>query len=147
MQTKTTWPAFGLAMLLFAAGCGTDSWKAPLNTVHGTISVNGQPADGAIVRLHKHGEPVDLRKSTPFGLADADGSFLVSTYKYNDGCPVGEYAVTLEWPDKQTSADRLKGKYRRIDKPLMEVTIESGSNELPPIVIEEVGVSLPGKPQ
>ena len=76
-------------------GCGEASSQLPVFPVQGMVAHQGRPLANALIALH----PLD--KSNPRVIAcrattDANGRFSVSTYKANDGAPVGEYRVTVE---------------------------------------------------
>ncbi|MGN6544820.1 MAG: hypothetical protein ACTHK7_07210 [Aureliella sp.] len=133
-------------ILMTFAGCGADDWHARTYPASGRITVNGQAAEGADVTLHPRGQKIDQRGSNPWGIAQADGSFTLSTYKHGDGAPQGEYAVTVRWPVDVTDmsaamVDRLGGAYANAERSQWEVAIEQGENELPPIEIQGAKVN------
>lgn len=125
------------ACLPLCAGCGED-WQAETYPAHGRIAINGEPPAGAIVELRSvHAQP-DVRDSRPWGVVDAEGRFVLSTYEAGDGAPRGEYKVIIRWPPDVTQpslADRLGGAYATSDKSQWSVSIEEGENELPSIDI------------
>src|SRR5438034_11414590 len=70
--------------------------RQPTHPVRGRIYFDGSPAPGAhVVFQQVDGE--NGRTTRADALVDADGSFVLSTYKANDGAPAGEYKVTVAW--------------------------------------------------
>ncbi|HEX4611846.1 MAG TPA: hypothetical protein VH092_26865 [Urbifossiella sp.] len=137
--------AVGSAALL-AAGCS----GGKLYPVTGKVLVNGQPAGGAVVVFNPAANPATMDRK-PTGFAKADGTFVVGTFKDDDGAAPGEYLVTLAWPGQPPAAkaagpkglgggderaldgsDQLKGKYRDPQTSGIKVTIQAGPNDLPP---------------
>ena len=104
--------------------------------------MNGIAPEHAMLMFHPLGEPVEQRKSVPWGIVKADGQYDVSTYVNGDGAPIGEYAVTLYWPVNPhgPSPDRLKGRYANLEAPIVTVSIGNTGNDLPPIELTNVSV-------
>ncbi|RUL83183.1 hypothetical protein [Tautonia sociabilis] len=130
-------------LVLFAisafAGCG-ESWEAETYPASGRLTINGDPAEGALVQLHAIGEPPDERNSRPWGKVRSDGTYTLSTYRNEDGAPAGEYALTITWPPDSSVPsldDRLGFTYSDPGRSKWKVTIEEGENELPPITLTE----------
>jgi hypothetical protein len=123
--------------LLACCGCSGEPRTYP---VRGKVLYKGQPAAGAKVIFEPKNNS-DPRALRPTATVIADGSFTLSSREPGDGAPAGEYAVLLIWPDepargrglavKQPSRDRLRGAYSNPDKPLRQVQITEGNNELP----------------
>ncbi|EAQ78983.1 hypothetical protein [Blastopirellula marina] len=125
-------------------GCGKrEHWMTDTYPASGVVTVNGEKAEGAIVMLFPTSSPVDLRNSKPWGVVGVDGVYQLGTYEQRDGAPSGEYDVTLVWSTGLTP-DRLKGAYSNPSRAVMQVTINSETNELPPIELS--GVSVLAKP-
>ena len=123
---------------LTAIGCGGADWQAETQPVKGTITINGEHPEGAIVTLHPTADAVDVRKSKPWGLVEPDGSYTLRTYDKGDGAPLGDYRVTVAWldnPNVPNSIDLLGGAYADPDQSQWTFTIEKGRTELPPIEI------------
>lgn len=120
-------------------GCGGNDWHADTYPASGRVTINGEPAAGAVIELHSTGEAKpDVRNSRPWAVVQEDGGYVLSTYETGDGAPPGEYAIILRWPPdvKQPSlVDRLGGAYSQPDKSQWRVTITAGENELPPVEI------------
>ena len=127
-------------------GCGDDQWQAATHQAHGRVTVNGEPAAGAVVELHCVGQKPDARNSRPWAIVKHDGSFTLSTYEQGDGAPAGEYALVVRWPpdvSQPSLADRLGGSFARPEQSRWRVTIKEGENELPPVAITGAKVLSP----
>ena len=119
-------------------GCGGEDWHAETYPAQGRITINGEPASGAVVELRSTGEKPDVRNSRPWAVVEEDGAYTLSTYEKGDGAPPGEYAVTVRWPpdvSQPSLADRLGGAYATPEQSQWRVTIAEGDNQLPPIEI------------
>jgi hypothetical protein len=120
-------------------GCGDG--KLPLYPVTGTIMVDGKPADGAMVIFCPlESSSPELRKERPFGTTGPDGKFKLTTFLQDDGIPLGEYKVLVQWIpagaayDERAGggADRLRGRYMNLEKTPLQTTITKEALELPP---------------
>jgi hypothetical protein len=119
------------------AGCA-ESKPVPVYPVAGKVLVNGLPAAGAMVAFHPL-DAADLRAPIPVGAAASDGTFRLMTYTRGDGAPVGDYAVTIIWPDglphdcseEGTLAhDRLKGRFADAAARKRTATVIPGHNDV-----------------
>lgn len=127
-------------MALLAIGCskGDDPSWLPVHKVEGKVVYNGQTVPGALVVLHPaDGDP---KLPRPRGYVRPDGSFVVSTYKTDDGAPIGEYKVTVEWRkavvvdgDAKPGPNVLPSKYGNPRTSGVVVRIAEGTNQLTPI--------------
>lgn len=122
-------------------GCGGGT---SLVQVTGKVLVDGQPADGAIVLFHPES---DALGSVPTAVADASGEFKPVT-NTDTGIPVGNYRVTVSWPDpamrqgaggaqfgmsdERDPPDLLKGKYVARDRSQLTVVIDRSTSQLEP---------------
>jgi hypothetical protein len=66
---------------------------------------------------------------------EADGSFRLTTYCTDDGAPAGTYTVTLTWPlppppGREEGPDRFRGRCADARRPLRQVTVAPGENNL-----------------
>jgi hypothetical protein len=75
--------------LLFLAGCGGSTFPS----VTGTVTLDGQPLDGAVVVFSPDGGAGGGQVAT--GVTDSDGSFKMGTLKLGDGVRPGKYHVTI----------------------------------------------------
>lgn len=134
-----------LLSLVSLTGCGGEDWQAETQPTAGRVTVNGEPPVGALVHLYAAGDGVDTRDSRPWGKIQEDGTFSLSTYEPMDGAPVGEYIFTIVWPEepsKPSLFDRLGHKYAKPEQSQWRVTVREGENELPPIALEGVKVTM-----
>lgn len=137
-------PGINLILLLVGvafSGCSKDNWHAQTLPVTGTLQVNGESHAGIYVILVANGPDVDARGSRPWGVTDSAGNFSLSTYMRGDGCPIGEYLVTVKWPTesaKLTSPDRLYDKFSLPRESKLTVSVTKETSTLPPIVLDDV---------
>ena len=141
----------GLAFvgMVTLAGCGDG--KVARYPVHGSVNIDGRPAEGAFVIFCPVDDAGPQSKSLrPSGTTDATGAFQLITITPNDGAPAGNYKVIVKWPTPPPPAgpddrngrgpkpgpDRLKGKYYDIDRSPLTATIEKKSNDLPPFELK-----------
>jgi hypothetical protein len=125
-----------VALLATLPSCG-NSRKA-CHRVTGELFVDGKPAVDAFIYLHPVDGSEDPKAVRPFGQADENGAFALSSYVTGDGAPAGEYIVTFDWPERSgmfkqnfDGPDRLKGKYRDPKTSQFQLTIEKKENQLP----------------
>jgi hypothetical protein len=105
----------GLALLgtthwgLLVASTALEHERFP---VAGEVSVDGQPATGAQVRLYRlHDEP-ELARAVAWGTVKDDGRFSLKTLGWAEGAPVGKYAVTVAYePPVIHGEDFLPGEH------------------------------------
>jgi hypothetical protein len=101
--------------------------------------VNGEPAKGVVLTFYHDGD-WGKYSIVPQGWTDDSGRFEMATYGAKDGAPVGDYAVTAEWPAyiraKEWGPDKLGGKYAKKESSGLKVHVEKGKNELPPIELK-----------
>ncbi|QDS86547.1 hypothetical protein EC9_07130 [Rosistilla ulvae] len=120
-----------LAMLTLATfGCGP-SGLPPLGTVHGTVTIDGQPVEGASIEF----TPENGRPSV--GETDADGNYnMMFTYDA-DGALVGEHTVRIttarqgvisegDGPSIEARPERLPAKYNEASE--LTVDVVAGDN-------------------
>lgn len=141
-----------LLCLAFATGCSRQPddglEKFP---VTGQVQVDGQPAEGVVVRFFRDGKPGTTNADTPLGVTKADGRFDLSTNGDADGAVAGEYRVTFTWKpgNSPASKDRLGGRYTKLEKSEVTVTVGPDSNELDPFLLESppAGSETPARPR
>lgn len=108
--------------------------------VAGQVLVDGKPAVRAEVRLIPKTplkDPLN-RSIEPYGFVEEDGMFHISTYRENDGAPVGEYAITVAWPvitveggEETFGPDRFQNRYKHPSSPVTIFRVEDVSNLIP----------------
>ncbi len=126
-------------LLLFACGSEPES-SLKLFPVRGKLSVDGKPADGAIVTLWAINPAVKFDR-VPTGYVQPDGTFAVGTTGADDGVPVGEYEVSVAWlpPDArhifQTTgkipASLIARKYNDPKKSGLKLIVKEEDNIVP----------------
>ncbi len=100
----------------------------------GFLLLGDKPAAGAQVQLN----PVNDAKLAglyPHAIVQRDGCFQLTTYKTHDGAPAGTYALTVRWPlppppGREVGPDRFQGRYADRSRPVSQVRINSGQNNL-----------------
>ena len=123
------------ALGLLPAGCsGSRGDRLPTYPVTGHLVVQGKPAEGARVQLTAVGD-VKLLGLCPHATVDRDGSFRLTTYKTGDGAPAGRYALTVTWPlpprpGQEEGPDRFRGRYANPTRPVRQVDVAAGDNDL-----------------
>jgi hypothetical protein len=130
----------GVALAAGGTGCGrTEADHPPCYPVRGTVTYNGKPATGAIVRFWPAGAgPTDWKVVKPEAMVGEDGSFQLLSYTPGDGAPVGEYAVTVRWSgrDAPPGPDLLGERFSDPKRPVLKVTVKETGTEVPPIELK-----------
>ncbi len=134
---------------LVASGCGSgrDTNQLPVFPAKGTISLKGELPKGACLVLHPKGNTAKAPNGDvirPRATVGQDGTFAFSSYNSNDGAPVGEYVITIEWQKivPGPNGDPTKGPslvpppFRRPETSPLIVKIAEGPNQLQPIVLK-----------
>jgi hypothetical protein len=108
MLTSGTLKSLAVFVALVAAcsGCGKSAGMAPLIPVKGKVTYKGQPLKKGRVTF----ESQDTGKRTT-GNLEADGTFVLSTYKQGDGAAAGDYTVIISDVEKTLAKDRAFKKY------------------------------------
>ncbi|MBW3538917.1 MAG: hypothetical protein KY476_01475 [Planctomycetes bacterium] len=130
---------------MWLCGCGGPQEERPaLQPAQGSLFINGKPAEGAMLVLHRaDGKNFDARGTRPRATVGADGSFEVTTYQGGDGAPPGDYQVAVMWlddPDSSTPWDKLGDRYSDPKQTGIRISIEEGESQLDPIRIEKVRI-------
>ena len=132
----------GLLSLLAATslcGCSSKQERIPVHPVKGSVTFEGRPLANALIVLHPKSATGKLDYSSQ-GKTDASGEFQVTTYDTNDGAPVGDYAVTVQYYELITNGSSsepgpniLAPKYATPQTTDIFVTVKAEPNVLPPI--------------
>lgn len=77
---------FCLAAITIASGCDSGPKLVPIS---GQVKIDGKPLERGVVTVWVKGH----RPS--YGVLNSEGRFSLSTHKDGDGCPVGEFPVTI----------------------------------------------------
>jgi hypothetical protein len=134
-RIRVAWWIVG-ALALGLTGCPwSRSDQPPVYPTTGQVFMNGQPAVNAHVQLHAVASPA-LRPLYPHAIVEADGSFHLTTFRTRDGAAAGVYAVTITWPSPpkpghdEDGPDRFRGRYADPQRPVRQVEIKTGPNDL-----------------
>jgi hypothetical protein len=143
--------AFRLAVIgamVTLAGCGDGKNFPKAHEIKGTVLVNGQPAENVQIILNRVGGEALAVPTTPKGMTNAQGEFLITSYNAEDGAPNGEYVITVEWREPTgllkkdfDGPDRLGGAYAKVEKNKaasgFTVKVEGKAQELPPLKLTQ----------
>ena len=78
-----------LIILTVVIGCGGKKWP-PTNKTAGTVTLDGQPLEGATVSFFPQG---DFKPAN--GKTDSAGRFEMTTFNANDGAMTGSFGVAV----------------------------------------------------
>ncbi len=122
--------AAGLCFLL--SGCGSEKTAYPLVSVTGSVKyADGSliPAKRITLKFVSQQSPVDAKTHPRPGLGEVnveDGSFIVSTYNYNDGVIRGKHKVTVQSLDEKNHAtDAIPKRYGDSNSSPLEVDTQN----------------------
>lgn len=129
-----------LSLSLFQAGCSRPTTgvqgKVPLTKVTGSISVDGNPTGGVIVKYVPASDIAEKREAYVKSFTvqtSGDGTFALKTYVPADGVPAGEYKLYCQYfpPEEQvkrreTGEDRFGGKYFLPKPPVKSFSVAEG---------------------
>ncbi|OYP32963.1 iron-siderophore ABC transporter substrate-binding protein [Rhodopirellula sp. MGV] len=83
--------------VIVSPGCSKKQ-EIPVQPTTGRLTINGEPAVGAIIGLYPVSGDFDQRGTRPAGQVKQDGAFTISSFGVGDGAPTGEYNVSIFWP-------------------------------------------------
>jgi len=106
---------------LAIAGCGGD--RPDLGTVHGVVTVDGQPVEGAEIRF----EPADASSRGAWGISGPDGRYQLFYIRDIKGAPVGECTVRITTAT-EGRGEMLPPTYHV--QSTLKRTVEPGDNEI-----------------
>jgi tetratricopeptide (TPR) repeat protein len=131
-----------LSLVVFRSTLLGHSGRVRVYPAQGKVSFEGKPIPGATLFLH----PVGVKTPgfpRPRAIVAEDGSFVLGTYRKDDGAPPGEYKVTVQWFRKATSRDvpvnLLPSRYASPETSDLAVRIQKGEKDLPPLLVKGVG--------
>ncbi len=105
----------------------TDPDHPPLGTAAGTITVNGKPLAGAMIKFHPN--PVnkkDNTSSSSVARSDKDGNYEVQYVRNVMGAAAGPHIVDIRSPGRD-GRERIPKEYNR--RSVLKVEVQEGSNE------------------
>jgi hypothetical protein len=82
-----------LLALSLLLGCGGRAGLPGLVPVAGTVTLNGEPVEGALISFAPTSSDSNARSAS--AITDKNGKFVGSTLDYNDGMQPGEYQVFI----------------------------------------------------
>jgi hypothetical protein len=116
--------------------------RVPVVPVEGELSFDGQPIPGALIVFHPTDAALVDKVPPPRATVREDGTFKLTTYTADDGAPVGEYKVTVEWRklvdkdgDVKAGPNVLPERYTRPNTSDLAAKVIEGSNRLPQFVV------------
>jgi hypothetical protein len=125
-----------LLLVVFRSRLFSDSGRVPVHPARGEARFEGRPMADATIFLH----PVGVKNPAhprPRAVVGPDGTFVLGTYRKDDGAPAGEYHVTVQWFAKAAPHDVprnvLPPRYAGPETSGLTVRIQGGKNQLPPI--------------
>jgi hypothetical protein len=105
-----------LALVVFATmigACSSRSGRAPTYPVTGTVTMKGQPLEGATVVF----VPAEGATHEPAsGITDAAGKFKLSTFLADDGAQEGDYRIKVSKFDIRKPTKEEQDKYISIEE-------------------------------
>jgi hypothetical protein len=109
--------------------------RKPCHPVRGVVLLDGCPLAGAQVVFHSVN--LETKRTTHAGdaLIEPDGTFVLSTYKANDGAPAGDYVVTvtnaglLEGGTVPTTKHPIPAAYEKPGTAPLRVAVKAGKNQ------------------
>jgi hypothetical protein len=110
--------------------------RRPVSPVHGKLHFEGAPTPNAVVTFYLINPDTKRFIRAGDAMAEADGTFTLSTYTANDGAPAGEYAVTVVWWNPLVDAEGKPGpnllpeRYARPETTPLKATVKGGTNEV-----------------
>lgn len=110
--------------------------KKPLHPVLGTVTIDGNLAPGVTVGLYSLNPVTEKYNDVADGLTDEKGHFQLTTYSRFDGCPAGEYAVTVVktgkgfYNDETPQKNLLPEKFTEAKTTPLKLIIKEGTNDV-----------------
>jgi hypothetical protein len=103
---------FMLAAIM-VGGCSSGTKRPPTYPVTGTVTMKGQPLDGATV-VFVPAEGASHEPAT--GISDAAGQFKLSTFLADDGAQEGEYHIKVSKFDMKKPTKEEQQKYQSYEE-------------------------------
>jgi hypothetical protein len=112
-----------LVLCLAIVGCGSLSTAqgAPTLPVKGKVTYKGKPLTKGTITFQPEGAGKDAT-----GEIQPDGTFVLTTYKKDDGAVVGKHRVTIDKTDATVPA-----KYGGPGTSKLDVEVSSGTTDYP----------------
>ena len=122
----------GLLTICLSALLGCGDAPDNLSGVSGTVKLDGQPLEGALVEFTPQGEG-----SPSYGKTDAQGKYELAFNRDHNGAVIGQHQVRISTynagspdddPPTQSSPEKVPAKYNV--KSELTKTVESGDNSI-----------------
>lgn len=110
--------------------------KKPTQPVSGIVTVDGKAARNVTVCFYQQNPETKKYKGVADGLTDAAGRYKLSTYTAADGCPAGEYLMTVVDTGKGFSTNEipeknlLPEKYADPKATPLKIVVKEGANDI-----------------
>jgi hypothetical protein len=131
-----------LFFVVFRSSLFGSSDQIHVYPAQGKVVWEGKPLAKASIFLHPV-EAKSLHVPRPRAVAREDGTFVLGTYRQDDGAPAGEYRVTVQWFNKANGravpANGLPARYAAPQSSGLTVRIQEGANQLPPLQLTRRG--------
>jgi len=91
-----------LALMVGCSSAASDKWtegRPKTAPVEGVVTYKGAAVEGASVALNPKGQT----GNAAYGLTDAEGKFVLSTFGQQDGAVPGDYIVTVTKKEVETT--------------------------------------------
>lgn len=149
MKNLANFSRFATIVIVLTVGCSSGDdveGRMKVYPVSGVVKVAGQPADGA--RVVFYGATPELSGPgtvSPAAVTDENGVFQLQSYEPGDGAPMGQFNVTVSWPEEVPEGvdpevnrpkDRLKNRYLNPETSGLTVNVPEGGIELPPFELK-----------
>ena len=121
MLSKRRAKLVALLVICGLSGCGPA--QPQIAPTAGTVKFHGKPLEHGTVVFHPPGGT-----PTAQGQIQADGSFLLTTFKADDGAVVGQNTVTVEVLGEGHAPSPIPAKYRTPHASPLKVEVVPGEN-------------------
>jgi hypothetical protein len=101
------------ACLIVSAGCNLGARRPPTYKVTGTVTMKGQPLEGATV-VFVPAEGATHEPAT--GITDSAGAFTLSTFLSGDGAMAGDYRIKVSKFDIRKPTKEEQDRYISIEE-------------------------------
>ncbi len=123
--SRSTSTILGLLFLGASCGCGSAAGSLPsLIPVKGKVTFKGQPLTKGVITF----DPTDYGRAAT-GQLQADGTYVLTTYKDGDGIVAGLHKISIAGVDKKIGSDRVFKKFMSSGGPALEAEVSPDKTE------------------
>jgi hypothetical protein len=124
--------------VLLLASCSAGNGRLPVFATTGKVLFLDRPLAGAVLIFHPDDPTILVH---PTAHTTPDGTFHVTTYTNADGCPAGNYRVTVTWSPTNDAPEASAGaeiqlssppRYSRPETSGLTAVVEKCPTTLPP---------------